>query len=89
MTANVSTTPTPPLPNELHGYYVEDLKVGMTAVFGKTISEADLSLFAGLSGDTNPLHLNADYAATGRFEGRIAHGMLKERRGNHVCRSAQ
>ena len=72
----MSTTATPPFPCELHGYYINDLIVGMTAVFGKTISEADLTLFAGLSGDTNPLHLNADYAATGRGGGRIAHGLL-------------
>lgn len=59
-----------------NGYHIEDLAVGMTAVFGKTISEADVTLFAGVSGDTNPLHLDAEYAAATRFEGRIVHGML-------------
>ncbi len=72
----MDTTAIPPSAAELHGYYIEDLKPGMTAVFGKTISEADITLFAGVSGDTNPLHLNAEYAAASRFEGRVAHGML-------------
>ena len=61
---------------ELHGYYVEDLAVGMTAVFGKTITEADLVMFAGVSGDTNPLHLDEEFASRSRFGGRIVHGML-------------
>ena len=72
----MNTTATPMNPAELDGYAIEDLSVGMTAVFGKTISEADVTMFAGISGDTNPLHLNAEYAAMGRFEERIAHGML-------------
>ena len=61
---------------ELHGYYVEDLAVGMTAVFGKTVTEADLVMFAGVSGDTNPLHLDEEFASRTRFGGRIVHGML-------------
>ncbi|MEZ5667817.1 MAG: MaoC family dehydratase [Alphaproteobacteria bacterium] len=61
---------------ELHGYYVEDLAVGMTAVFGKTVTEADLIMFAGVSGDTNPLHLDEEFASRTRFGGRIVHGML-------------
>ena len=72
----MDATATPPSAAEFQGYYIEDLAVGMTAVFGKTISEADVTLFAGVSGDTNPLHLNAEYAAATRFEGRVAHGML-------------
>lgn len=62
--------------NELHGYFLEDLKVGMTDVFTKTICEADIVMFAGISGDTNPLHLNELFAGGTRFKGRIAHGML-------------
>jgi 3-hydroxybutyryl-CoA dehydratase len=49
---------------------------GDTASFSKTITEADVVLYAGLSGDTNPLHLDAEYARSTRFGQRIAHGML-------------
>jgi len=61
---------------ELHGLYLEDLKVGMTAVHAKTITDADIVLFAGISGDVNPVHLNQEFASETMFEGRIAHGML-------------
>lgn len=61
---------------EFNGYFIEDLSVGMTAVFAKTVTEADIVLFAGISGDTNPVHLNEEYAGTTMFKGRIAHGML-------------
>jgi len=59
-----------------HGYYVEDLTEGMSAVFAKTITEADIMMFAGVSGDTNPVHLNEEFASATPFKGRIAHGML-------------
>ncbi len=62
--------------DELHGYYLDDLKVGMTAVYAKTITDADIVLFAGISGDINPVHLNHEFASETMFEGRIAHGML-------------
>lgn len=58
------------------GYYLEDLKVGMTASYAKTVTEADVVLFAGISGDTNPVHLNEEFARETMFQGRIAHGML-------------
>jgi 3-hydroxybutyryl-CoA dehydratase len=58
------------------GFYFEELAVGMTASFGKTITEADIVLFAAVTGDTNPMHLNAEYAKTTIFGERIAHGML-------------
>lgn len=61
---------------ELDGHYVEDLSVGMTAAYAKTITDADIVLFAGISGDTNPVHLNQEYASGTMFQGRIAHGML-------------
>jgi 3-hydroxybutyryl-CoA dehydratase len=59
-----------------HGYYLEDLEPGMTASFGKTLTDADLILFAGVSGDTNPVHLDEEFASRTIFKGRIAHGML-------------
>jgi 3-hydroxybutyryl-CoA dehydratase len=62
--------------SEMHGHYIEDLDVGMSAVFGKTVSEADIVAFAGVSGDTNPIHLHDGFAKTTRFGTRIAHGML-------------
>ncbi len=62
--------------NKLHGYYFEDIEVGMHDLFAKTITDADIITFAGISGDTNPVHLNHEFAAETMFEGRIAHGML-------------
>lgn len=61
---------------ELHGHYIEDLAEGMTAVYARTVTEADLVMFAGVSGDDNPIHLNEAFAAESRFAGRVAHGML-------------
>jgi 3-hydroxybutyryl-CoA dehydratase len=58
------------------GLYFEDLSVGQSASFGKTITEADILMFAAVSGDTNPVHINAEYAAQSMFKERIAHGML-------------
>jgi 3-hydroxybutyryl-CoA dehydratase len=62
--------------NALNGYDVEDLSVGMTATFAKTITEADIVLFAGASGDNNAVHINQEFAATTPFKSCIAHGML-------------
>lgn len=62
--------------DDLMGYTIEDLSVGMSAVFAKTVTEADIVLFAGISGDINPVHLNHEFATETMFEGRIAHGML-------------
>lgn len=47
-----------------------------TASFSKTITEADMVMFAGISGDNNPVHLDAEYARGTQFGERIAHGML-------------
>jgi len=55
---------------------VAEFAEGSNASFSKTITDADVVLFAGVSGDTNPLHLDAEYAAKSRFKQRIAHGML-------------
>lgn len=54
----------------------EELKVGMKAQLGKTITEADILMFAAVSLDCNPLHLNEEIAKTSVFGKRIAHGML-------------
>ena len=62
--------------NNQNGYDIEDLSVGMTATFSKTITEADIVLFAGVSGDTNAIHINEEFAASTAFKGRIAHGFL-------------
>jgi len=56
--------------------YFEDLVVGQSASMGKTITEADILMFAAVSMDTNPVHLNAEVAAGSQFRERIAHGML-------------
>jgi 3-hydroxybutyryl-CoA dehydratase len=57
-------------------YCMEDLALGLSAEYRKTITETDVVLFAGISGDNNPMHIDEEYAAKTRFEGRIAHGML-------------
>ena len=62
--------------NAENGYDIEDLQVGMTATFAKTITEADIVLFAGVSGDNNAIHTNEEFARTTIFGGRIAHGFL-------------
>ena len=59
-----------------YGYALNDIEVGMTASFAKTITDADILMFAGVSGDTNPVHLNEEFACGTPFKGRIAHGML-------------
>ena len=58
------------------GKTIEELKVGDTAKFSKTISESDVYLFAGVTGDLNPAHVNEDYAKDTFFKTRIVHGML-------------
>ncbi|MGB0385774.1 MAG: MaoC/PaaZ C-terminal domain-containing protein [Ardenticatenaceae bacterium] len=61
---------------EIEGYF-EDFSEGMSFVTtGRTITETDIVNFAGISGDFNPVHMNAAYAATTPFEQRIAHGLL-------------
>ncbi|MDJ0914550.1 MAG: MaoC family dehydratase [Desulfobacterales bacterium] len=58
------------------GKTIEELQVGLTERFSKTISESDIYLFAGISGDFNPAHINEEYAKQTFFKTRIAHGML-------------
>ncbi len=52
------------------------LQVGQTAEFSKTVTESDVTLFAGITGDFNPAHVDEVRASASRFGGRIAHGML-------------
>jgi 3-hydroxybutyryl-CoA dehydratase len=60
------------------GYTYEEIEVGMSASFTKTISESDVYLFAGISGDFNPMHLNEEFAKRTPFGTRIAHGALPQ-----------
>ena len=55
---------------------VQGVSVGTTATFVRTVTEADIAKFAEVSGDTNPLHSDAAYAARTRFGEPIAHGIL-------------
>lgn len=66
---------TPPF-HGLRGYYFDELKVGMEEVFSRTFTDTDLKLFSGVSGDTNPMHLNEEYARQTMFGRCIVHGML-------------
>ena len=65
-------------PNSINmsGYAIQELSVGQKASFSKTILASDIYNFAGIIGDFNPVHVNAEYAKTTRFGSQIAHGML-------------
>lgn len=54
----------------------KELQIGDSATFTKTVTETDIYLFAGITGDMNPAHVDAVSAASGMFKQRIAHGML-------------
>lgn len=60
----------------LDGYRFEELKVGMSATFSRTVTDTDMRNFTGVSGDTNPMHLNEEYAKATPFKGTIVFGML-------------
>ena len=62
--------------DDVHGLYLEDVALGMTAVYSRTVTEADIVLFSGVSGDVNPVHMDQEFAKQTMFKGRIAHGML-------------
>ena len=57
-------------------YYIDQLTPGMSASTSKTVTEADIILFAGISTDVNPAHLDEEYCKGTMFGTRIAHGML-------------
>jgi 3-hydroxybutyryl-CoA dehydratase len=58
------------------GVFFEDLSVGQEASLSNTVTESVINAFADVSGDHNPVHVDADYAAGTMFKERIAHGML-------------
>lgn len=58
------------------GYCVEDLSIGMEASYEREVTEEMVVKFAELSGDTNPVHMDEEFAKNTRFKGRIAHGLL-------------
>jgi 3-hydroxybutyryl-CoA dehydratase len=60
----------------MKGKTIEELKIGDSASFSKTITETDVYIYAGISGDLNPAHLDEQYAKGTEFQTRIAHGML-------------
>lgn len=60
----------------MRGKRIDQLKVGDTAAFSKTIGESDVYLFAGITGDFNPAHIDQVSSEKTFFKGRIAHGML-------------
>jgi acyl dehydratase len=62
--------------SQVSNFPYDALEIGQRASFAKTVEERDIQLFAAVSGDRNPVHLDADYAATTLFKERIAHGMF-------------
>ena len=62
--------------DKLHGYYFEEIRVGMSARFEKVIRERDVQAFAEISGDVNPLHLDDAFASRTRAGERVVHGMV-------------
>jgi len=59
------------------GINIDELSLGDFAEFVKTVTETDIYLFAGITGDLNPAHINEEYAKTTFFNTRISHGMLQ------------
>jgi 3-hydroxybutyryl-CoA dehydratase len=55
---------------------IDSIQLGETVQFEKTVTEADVYMFAGVTGDFAPVHVNEEYMKRTRFEGRIAHGVL-------------
>jgi len=55
---------------------IEEIKIGMKASYSQTITDHDIRIFAGLSGDHNPIHINEDYIKLTRFKKRVVHGLI-------------
>jgi 3-hydroxybutyryl-CoA dehydratase len=62
--------------NAVGGYFFDELMIGQSASSSRTVTEADILMFGAASGDMNPVHFDAEFAASSRFGERIAHGML-------------
>jgi 3-hydroxybutyryl-CoA dehydratase len=62
--------------NDLPTNCIEDLAIGMEGFYERQVTERDIALFAEVSGDFNPVHMDEAYAAATFFRGRIAHGIL-------------
>ena len=60
----------------MESHTITDLAIGQAAEFAKTVTETDVAFFCAISGDFNPLHVDAEYAAQSRFGARVAHGPL-------------
>jgi acyl dehydratase len=60
----------------LENFTYDEISLGQTAEYVRTVTERDVTLFAAMSGDINPVHLDEEFAKTTRFGGRIAHGMM-------------
>jgi 3-hydroxybutyryl-CoA dehydratase len=60
----------------MKGRTIKEIKIGDKAFFQKTITETDVYLYAGITGDINPAHINQEVSKDTMFKGRIAHGML-------------
>ncbi|MCR8923544.1 MaoC family dehydratase N-terminal domain-containing protein [Dasania sp. GY-MA-18] len=61
--------------SQLSNFTYDEISIGQTAEYSKTLTEQDIVMFAATSGDTNPVHLDEAFAASTPFQGRIAHGM--------------
>ncbi|NLB19817.1 MAG: MaoC family dehydratase [Clostridium sp.] len=60
----------------MKGKTIQEIKIGDYEVYERTLTEADVVMFGGVSGDLNPAHFNEKYAKETMFKGRIVHGML-------------
>jgi acyl dehydratase len=77
MGARSNTVPHVKKDNDMQGLYYEEFEIGQGFTSrGRTVTETDIVNFAGVSGDFNPVHTNAEYAAKTQFGKRIAHGAL-------------
>ena len=55
---------------------INEIEIGMSESYSQTITDADVKLYAGISGDRNPVHMDEEYAEKSRYKKRIAHGMI-------------